>query len=279
MNLVKTINEVRRAVKKWRSEGKSVGFVPTMGYLHEGHASLIEKSVKENDKTVVAVFVNPMQFGPKEDLANYPRDIDRDCALCESIGADLVFNPDPEEMYSDGFCSYVDMSILTEELCGLSRPVHFRGVQTVVTKLFNIVTPDRAYFGQKDAQQLAIIKRMVKDLNMDIEIVGCPIIRETDGLAKSSRNTYLSAEERQAALILNKSLTKGKALIENGERDAAKVIKEITDIINSEPLAEIDYVKIVDALTMQCVERIENEILCAIAVKIGTTRLIDNFIY
>lgn len=279
MNLVKTINEVRRAVKKWRSEGKSVGFVPTMGYLHEGHASLIEKSVKENDKTVVSVFVNPMQFGPKEDLANYPRDIDRDCALCESIGADLVFNPDPEEMYSDGFCSYVDMSILTEELCGLSRPVHFRGVQTVVTKLFNIVTPDRAYFGQKDAQQLAIIKRMVKDLNMDIEIVGCPIIRETDGLAKSSRNTYLSAEERQAALILNKSLTKGKALIENGERDAAKVIKEITDIINSEPLAEIDYVKIVDALTMQCVERIENEILCAIAVKIGTTRLIDNFIY
>ena len=278
MNLVKTINEVRRAVKKWRSEGKSVGFVPTMGCSHEGHASLIEKSVKENDKTVVSVFVNPMQFGPKEDLANYPRDIDRDCALCESIGADLVFNPDPEEMYSDGFCSYVDMSILTEELCGLSRPVHFRGVQTVVTKLFNIVTPDRAYFGQKDAQQLAIIKRMVKDLNMDIEIVGCPIIRETDGLAKSSRNTYLSAEERQAALILNKSLTKGKALIENGERDAAKVIKEITDIINSEPLAEIDYVKIVDALTMQCVERIENEILCAIAVKIGTTRLIDNFI-
>lgn len=279
MNLVKTINEVRRAVKKWRSEGKSVGFVPTMGYLHEGHASLIEKSVKENDKTVVSVFVNPMQFGPKEDLASYPRDIDRDCALCESIGADLVFNPEPEEMYSDGFCSYVDMSILTEELCGLSRPVHFRGVQTVVTKLFNIITPDRAYFGQKDAQQLAIIKRMVKDLNMDIEIVGCPIIRETDGLAKSSRNTYLSAEERQAALILNKSLTKGKALIENGERDAAKVIKEITDIINSEPLAEIDYVKIVDALTMQCVERIENEILCAIAVKIGTTRLIDNFIY
>ena len=279
MNLVKTINEVRRAVKKWRSEGKSVGFVPTMGYLHEGHASLIEKSVKENDKTVVSVFVNPMQFGPKEDLANYPRDIDRDCALCESIGADLVFNPEPEEMYSDGFCSYVDMSILTEELCGLSRPVHFRGVQTVVTKLFNIVTPDRAYFGQKDAQQLASIKRMVHDLTMDIEIVGCPIIREADGLAKSSRNTYLSAEERQAALILNKSLTKGKALIENGERDAAKVIKEITDIINSEPLAEIDYVKIVDALTMQCVERIENEILCAIAVKIGTTRLIDNFIY
>jgi len=279
MNLVKTINEVRQAVKHWKSEGKSVGFVPTMGYLHEGHASLIEKSVKENDKTVVSVFVNPMQFGPKEDLASYPRDIDSDCTLCENMGADLVFNPEPEEMYDDGFCSYVDMSILTEELCGLSRPVHFRGVQTVVTKLFNIVTPDRAYFGQKDAQQLAIIKRMVKDLNMDIEIVGCPIIREADGLAKSSRNTYLNAEQRQAALILSKSLAKGKALIENGERDAARVIKEITDNINSEPLAEIDYVKIVDALTMQCVERIENEILCAIAVKIGTTRLIDNFIF
>lgn len=279
MNLVKTINEVRQVVKQWKKEGKTVGFVPTMGYLHEGHASLIEKSVRENDKTVVSVFVNPMQFGPKEDLASYPRDIDRDCTLCEKMGADLVFNPEPEEMYDDGFCSYVDMSILTEELCGLSRPVHFRGVQTVVTKLFNIVTPDRAYFGQKDAQQLAIIKRMVKDLNMDIEIVGCPIIREADGLAKSSRNTYLNAEQRQAALILSKSLAKGKALIENGERDAAKVIKEITDNINSEPLAEIDYVKIVDALTMQCVERIENEILCAIAVKIGTTRLIDNFIY
>ena len=279
MNLVKTINEVRQVVKQWKKEGKTVGFVPTMGYLHEGHASLIEKSVRENDKTVVSVFVNPMQFGPKEDLASYPRDIDRDCTLCEKMGADLVFNPEPEEMYDDGFCSYVDMSILTEKLCGLSRPVHFRGVQTVVTKLFNIVTPDRAYFGQKDAQQLAIIKRMVKDLNMDIEIVGCPIIREADGLAKSSRNTYLNAEQRQAALILSKSLAKGKALIENGERDAARVIKEITDNINSEPLAEIDYVKIVDALTMQCVERIENEILCAIAVKIGTTRLIDNFIY
>ena len=248
-----------------------------MGYLHEGHASLIAKSASQNDKTVVSVFVNPTQFGPGEDLASYPRDIDRDCDLCKEMGADLVFNPEPEEMYGESFCSYVDMDILPNELCGLSRPVHFRGVQTVVTKLFNIVTPDRAYFGEKDAQQLAIIKKMVSDLNMDIEIVGCPIVREADGLAKSSRNTYLSETEREAALVLSRSLKIGKELIANGETDAKKVITAITQEIQKEPLAEIDYVKIVDALTMQQVETIDKPILCAIAVKIGTTRLIDNF--
>lgn len=281
MILVKTINEVRQQIKKWKSEGKTVGFVPTMGYLHEGHASLIEKSVKENDKTVVSIFVNPMQFGMGEDLESYPRDLDRDCDLCRKLGADIVFNPESDEMYRENFCTYVDMSVLTEELCGLSRPVHFRGVQTVVMKLFNIVTPDRAYFGQKDAQQLAIIKKMVSDLNMDIEIVGCPIVREEDGLAKSSRNTYLSKEERQAALVLSRALKKGKELVDSGAKNAASVIDVIKREIMAEPLAEIDYVKIVDSLTMQPLDVIDRPILCAIAVRIGRgdkkTRLIDNF--
>lgn len=271
------VNEVREQVKKWKKEGFTIGFVPTMGYLHEGHQSLIAKAVEENDKVVVSIFVNPMQFGPKEDLASYPRDLEKDSALCETTGANLIFHPEPEEMYTDGFCSYVDMSVLTEELCGLSRPVHFRGVCTVVSKLFHIVTPDRAYFGQKDAQQLAIIKRMVQDLNMDIEIVGCPVVREEDGLAKSSRNTYLNPEERQAALILSKSIKLGQTLVEGGETNCAKIIAAMKDLIENEPLAKIDYIKIVDALTMQQIDTIDRPILCAIAVYIGKTRLIDNF--
>ncbi len=277
MNLVKTIEEVRGTVKKWKSEGYSVGFVPTMGYLHEGHKSLIERSVKENDKTVVSVFVNPIQFGPNEDLATYPRDIESDKKLCESVGANLIFNPEPEEMYTQRFCTHVDMSTLTEDLCGASRPGHFRGVQTVVTKLFNIVAPDRAYFGEKDAQQLAIIKRMVEDLNIDIEIIGCPIIREEDGLAKSSRNTYLSKSEREAAVIISKALSYGKSLVESGERDTKTVIDAIVQKISTEPLAKIDYIKIVDALTIKPVSKISGTILCAAAVRVGKTRLIDNF--
>ena len=278
MKLVKTIDEVRNEVKEWKKQGLSVGFVPTMGYLHEGHASLIDASVKGNDKTVVSVFVNPMQFAPNEDLASYPRDIERDSRLCEEHGADLIFNPEPSQMYDDMFCSYVDMDILTKELCGLSRPIHFRGVCTVVMKLFNIVAPDNAYFGQKDAQQLAIIKRMVKDLNMDLTVHGCPIIREDDGLAKSSRNTYLSVEERKAALVLSKSIALGKKMVEDGETDAVKITDAMKAYIETEPLARIDYVKIVDALTMQQVKTAEKPILCAIAVFIGKTRLIDNFI-
>lgn len=278
MKLVKTIDEVRNAVKEWKKQGLSVGFVPTMGYLHEGHASLIDASVKGNDKTVVSVFVNPIQFAPNEDLASYPRDIERDSRLCEEHGADLIFNPEPSQMYDDMFCSYVDMDILTKELCGLSRPIHFRGVCTVVMKLFNIVAPDNAYFGQKDAQQLAIIKRMVKDLNMDLTVHGCPIIREDDGLAKSSRNTYLNVEERKAALVLSKSIALGKKMVEDGETDAVKITDAMKAYIETEPLARIDYVKIVDALTMQQVKTTEKPILCAIAVFIGKTRLIDNFI-
>lgn len=279
MKLVKTISEVKDIVKEWKKEGLSIGFVPTMGYLHEGHGSLITKARENNDRVVVSIFVNPMQFGENEDLDSYPRDIDKDSAYVEKLGGDLIFNPEPSEMYNDGFCSYVDMSVLTEELCGLSRPVHFRGVCTVVNKLFNIVQPDRAYFGQKDAQQLAIIKRMVKDLNMNLEIIGCPIVREEDGLAKSSRNTYLNPEERKAALVLNKSLKLGKELLDSGCRDANEVRKVIIENIEKEPLAKIDYVKVVDGLTMQQVDKIEKEVLVAIAVYIGKTRLIDNIIF
>ena len=278
MKIVSTIEEVRAQVKEWKKEGQSIGFVPTMGYLHEGHMSLID-AAGENDKVVVSIFVNPMQFGPTEDLESYPRDLEHDAKLCEEHGVDLIFHPTPEEMYGDQFYSYVDMDVLTKELCGLSRPVHFRGVCTVVTKLFNIVTPDRAYFGQKDAQQLAVIKRMVKDLNMPLTITGCPIIREADGLAKSSRNTYLSIEEREAALVLSRSIFLGKEMVEKGERDCKKILAAITAEIEKEPLAKIDYVKIVDLDTMQQVEKIDRGILAAIAVYIGKTRLIDNFMY
>ena len=274
-NLIET---VRQQVSDWKKSGLSVGLVPTMGYLHEGHKSLIDAARKENDRVVVSIFVNPMQFGPKEDLASYPRDLEKDAKLCEEAGVDLIFHPQPEEMYQPGFCSYVDMNGLTTELCGKSRPIHFRGVQTVVLKLFHIVTPDRAYFGQKDAQQLAVVKRMVRDLNVGTQIIGCPIIREEDGLAKSSRNTYLNEKERQAALVLSRSLNAGKALVEAGETDAQAVRKAITQEIDKEPMAKIDYVDVVDFDTITPIEIIQGSVLVAIAVYIGKTRLIDNFI-
>jgi len=273
MKIVGTVKEVREQVKEWKKQGLSVGFVPTMGYLHEGHKSLMDAARKGNDKVVVSIFVNPMQFGPTEDLATYPRDLDHDAALCESAGVDLIFHPEAEEMYEKDFCSFVDMTGLTEGLCGKTRPIHFRGVCTVVNKLFNIVTPDHAYFGQKDGQQLAVIKRMVRDLNMDIEIVGCPIVREEDGLAKSSRNTYLSPEERKAALILSKTVALGKELAKT-EKDANKVVEAMKKNIETEPLAKIDYVEAVDALSMAPVEKLEGT--CMLAVYIGKTRLIDN---
>ena len=275
MKIVGTVKEVREQVKEWKKQGLSVGFVPTMGYLHEGHKSLMDAARKDNDKVVVSIFVNPMQFGPTEDLATYPRDLEHDAALCESAGVDLIFHPEPEEMYEKDFCSFVDMTGLTEGLCGKTRPIHFRGVCKVVNKFFNIVTPDRAYFGQKDGQQLAVIKRMVRDLNMDIEIVGCPIVREEDGLAKSSRNTYLSSEERKAALILSKTVALGKELAKT-EKDANKVVEAMKKNIETEPLAKIDYVEAVDALSMAPVEKLEGTCMLAMAVYIGKTRLIDN---
>ena len=279
MKIAGTVAEVREQVKQWRKEGLTVGLVPTMGFLHEGHKSLIDRAVKENDRVVVSVFVNPTQFGPNEDFESYPRDMDKDSALCEAAGTSLIFHPEPSEMYLDGYSTFVDMSTLTGGLCGKTRPIHFRGVCTVVSKLFNIVTPDRAYFGQKDAQQLAVIRHMVRDLNFGIEIVGCPIIREEDGLAKSSRNTYLNAEERAAATILSKALKEGKAALESGERDAAKVKQIVTDKINSEKLSKIDYVEIVDWNNLEPVEKVTDDVLCAVAVYIGKTRLIDNFIF
>lgn len=278
MKIVDNVKEIRNIVKEWKADGLTVGLVPTMGYLHEGHKSLIDKAVAENDRVVVSDFVNPMQFGPKEDLATYPRDLKMDSALCEAAGAHIIFHPEPDEMYHDDFSSFVDMNTLTSGLCGKTRPIHFRGVCTVLAKLFNIVQPDKAYFGQKDAQQLAVVTHMVNDLNFNLEIIGCPIIREKDGLAKSSRNTYLSVEERQAALVLSKSLKNGKALIESGETNAKKVIKSIYDEISAEPLAKIDYVEIVSWPTLEEVDTIDSDILCAIAVYIGKVRLIDNFI-
>lgn len=279
MQTVKTIEEVRQIVGAWRKEGLSVGLVPTMGFLHEGHQSLIAKSVAENDRTVVSVFVNPIQFGPTEDLEAYPRDMERDRALVDATGGDLIFNPEPSEMYPSHFTTFVDTEETTELLCGARRAGHFRGVCTVVSKLFNIVGPDRAYFGQKDAQQLATVRRFVRDLNFNIEIVACPIVREEDGLAKSSRNTYLSQEERKAALILSKSLRKGRESVENGERSARAVIDIISESLKTEPMARVDYVEVVDLDNVQRVEKIEGETLVAIAVYIGKTRLIDNFIW
>lgn len=278
MKIVSTVEQVREEVKKWRQQGLTVGLVSTMGYLHEGHKSLIDKAVAQNDKVVVSVFVNPIQFGPTEDLATYPRDLERDAALCEDAGAALIFHPEKEDMYFDDFCTYIDMDGLTKGLCGKTRPIHFRGVCTVVGKLFNIVHPDRAYFGQKDAQQLAVVRRMVRDLNFDLEIVGCPIIREEDGLAKSSRNTYLSEEERKAAVILHKGLVKGEEMVSAGEKDVKKVLDAITEIIESEPLARIDYVEAVDFDNIETIDTIKGSVLVAVAVYIGKTRLIDNFI-
>lgn len=276
MQIVKTIDEVRKQVKEWKKQGLTVGLVPTMGYLHEGHKSLIDAAVRDNDRVVVSVFVNPTQFAPNEDLESYPRDLDRDAALCDAAGAALIFHPEPEEMYLPDYSTFVDMRTLTDVLCGKTRPIHFSGVCTVVSKLFNIVQPDRAYFGQKDAQQLAVIRHMVSDLNFGIEIVGCPIVREADGLAKSSRNTYLNEQERKAAVVLNQSLQAAQDLYENGERSAAVLSAAIREKLAAEPLAKPDYVEIVDWNTLEPVETIQDSVLMAIAVYIGKTRLIDN---
>lgn len=279
MKVIKNIKELKVIINEWKSEGNTIGFVPTMGYLHEGHESLIKNSAKENSKTIVSIFVNPMQFGPNEDLDKYPRDLEKDSELCEKNNVDIIFNPEVNEMYSNNFNTYVDINGLSEGLCGKSRPDHFRGVCTVVTKLLNIVTPNKAYFGEKDAQQLAIIRRIVTDLNIDTEIIGCPIIREEDGLAKSSRNTYLSKEEREAAIILSKSLNKAKKSLYAGERNP-KTIKEIIESeILEEKLAKIDYIEVVDLLSLKEIDNIEMDVLIAIAVFIGKTRLIDNFTF
>ncbi|MGM9551809.1 MAG: pantoate--beta-alanine ligase [Clostridia bacterium] len=276
MKVFKTVKEVREYVNAAKKAGKTVGLVPTMGYLHEGHASLVKKSVEECDVTVVSIFVNPTQFAPNEDFEAYPRDLERDVMLLTECGADAVFNPEAEEMYYPDATTKVVPDVLSKNLCGKTRPIHFGGVCTVVSKLFNIVTPDRAYFGQKDAQQLAIIKRMVRDLNFGIEIVGCPIVREADGLAKSSRNTYLNADERKAALCLSQAVKIGQDMVNKGEKNTKAILDKMIAHIEKEPLAKIDYVQAVD-MSMQDVEEITGETLFAMAVYIGKTRLIDNF--
>ena len=279
MIIATTIAQVRAQVAAWKKEGLTVGLVPTMGYLHEGHASLVDEAVRQCDRVVASDFVNPTQFGPNEDLEAYPRDFDRDCALLEEHGCAMVFHPAVEEMYAPGAATYVEiLSDIPKQLCGKTRPIHFRGVCTVVSKLFNIVTPDKAFFGQKDAQQLAIIRQMVRDLSYGIEIVGCPIVREADGLAKSSRNTYLSEAERQAALVLSESVFLGQKMVAEGETDANKIVAAMTEHIQAQPLAKIDYVSAVDGVTMDPVDRIAGTVLVAMAVYIGKTRLIDNFI-
>lgn len=277
MKIVKSIDELRKDLKGYKLEGKSIGLVPTMGFLHEGHASLIRKARAENDIVVVSDFINPIQFGPKEDLKTYPRDLEADSKLCENIGVDFIFTPEASEMYHDRK-TFVDIEDMSNNLCGAKRPGHFRGVCTVCTKLFNITGADRAYFGQKDAQQVAIIKKVVFDLNIPIEIIPCPIVREDDGLALSSRNTYLSKEERKAALCLSKAIFKGEDLAKSGS-SVSEVLSKMKEIISSEKLARIDYISAVDLSTMEDAKDFDGDILVAIAVFIGKTRLIDNFIY
>ncbi len=277
MQIITSPSATQADCRARRAEGKSIGLVPTMGYLHEGHLSLVRRARADNDWVVVSIFVNPIQFGPNEDLANYPRDFDRDRQLLEAEGVDLIFAPTIEEMYPSGSLTFVEVGgNLTKGLCGASRPGHFRGVTTVVSKLFNIILPHRAYFGQKDAQQLAVIQRMVADLNFDIEIVPMPIVREPDGLAMSSRNRYLTSEERRSATALYRSLQLAKRLIENGERDTARIIAAMRNLIGQEKPARIDYIEIVGSNSLEPIEQVHGEILIALAVFIGGTRLIDN---
>lgn len=281
MIIANTIEDVRKEVKRWKADGLTVGLVPTMGALHEGHASLIDEAVCGCDRVVASVFVNPTQFAAGEDLESYPRDFEHDCEILEARGCHMVFHPDVAEMYPEGFGTYVvPENDMIRQLCGKSRPGHFKGVCTVVSKLFNIVTPDKAYFGQKDAQQLAVIRRMTEDMAMDIEIVGCPTVREKDGLAKSSRNAYLNREERQAAGVIYSSLKAARKKTESPE-GAAVSARELTEyieaLIKTEPMAEIDYIEAVDGKTLMPKEIVEKGDLVAVAVYIGKTRLIDNF--
>jgi pantoate--beta-alanine ligase len=273
MHVVKTVLEIRASRQKLKG---TVGFVPTMGYLHEGHLALVKQAKIENSAVIVSIYVNPTQFGPREDLGAYPRDLDRDLELLRKEGTDIVFVPPDDEMYPHECSSWVDVEKVTERLDGASRPGHFRGVATVVAKLFNIVQPTRAYFGQKDAQQVVVIKRMAADLNMNLEVAVVPTVRESDGLAMSSRNMYLSPKERQAGTILFKALTLARQLRGGGEKDAENIRRQMTALIQKEPLAQIDYVSIADAETLEELNSLDRPAVASLAVRIGKTRLIDN---
>jgi pantoate--beta-alanine ligase len=279
MGGVKTIENISRMstfVKMMKKEGKSIGFVPTMGHLHEGHLSLVKTAKKHTDVAVMSIFVNPMQFGPKEDYERYPRDLKRDEELAREAGVDVVFNPSAKDIYPEDYATYVTVEKLTDTLCGQSRPGHFRGVATIVTKLFNIVKPDVAYFGQKDMQQALMVKKMACDLNMDVDVKIMPIVREKDGLAMSSRNIYLSQEQRKDAAVLHQSLKHAEAMVKQGERDARKIIRSIEEMIASKPTAKMDYVKIVNTRELKDIKTISQEALIALAAYFGNTRLIDN---
>lgn len=278
IQVVSTVEEVRSIVKAEKAKGKTIGFVPTMGYLHEGHVSLITKAREQNDFVIVSIFVNPTQFGPNEDFSVYPRDLGRDAKLSEDAGADLIFHPTVDIMYPEGSKTTVDVSDITERLCGASRPGHFKGVTTVVTKLFNIVAPHRAYFGEKDAQQLTVLQKMIVDLNVDIDIIPCPIVREEDGLAMSSRNVNLTEEDRKAALVLSRSLMTAKEKILQGEKKVGTIQSLIKFMTDQEPKVTIDYIEIVDGFTLEPIEIINGKILIALAAKVGKVRLIDNVI-
>jgi pantoate--beta-alanine ligase len=273
-----TIAGIKAALAGPRAQGKKIGFVPTMGFLHEGHLSLVRECRRSTDLSVVSIFVNPLQFGPREDFARYPRNPKRDSGLLRKEGVDVLFLPEDKEMYPGGYCTSVEVAGLQGKLCGRSRPGHFKGVATVVLKLFNIVRPNCAFFGQKDAQQVVVIRRMAADLNLDVEIRTLPIVREPDGLAMSSRNVYLSAEERKAARVLVRSLEEARRSFEKGERSAAVIRERVLDCLDSEPLARLDYAEIVDPDTLDPVERTEEGTLIALAVHFGRTRLIDNII-
>lgn len=277
MKVLQTVEEVKSFLRPQKKEGKSVGLIPTMGFLHEGHLSLIKRAKKENDLVVVSIFVNPTQFGPNEDFDSYPKDLEKDLANCEKEGVDVVFHPSVEDMY-DNHLTYIRVEEVSENLCGKTRPIHFQGVATVCNKLFHISFADRAYFGEKDAQQLAVLKKMVKDLNMDIILVPCPIVREADGLAKSSRNKYLNDQERKDAVCLYRGLTRAKEMIAKGvlSKDIIAVIREEIDKV---PYAKVDYIEVVDQESLQSVDSVKGDVLVALAVWIGPARLIDNFSY
>ncbi len=276
MKVVPTVAGMKALVQQWKREGKRIGLVPTMGYLHEGHLSLVRESKERTDVTVVSIFVNPTQFGPNEDFKKYPRDLQQDSAYLEQAGVDCLFHPDAAEIYPPGYRTYVEVKGLQDRLCGKSRPGHFRGVATVVLKLFDIVAPDAAFFGAKDAQQVLILRRMVGDLDLDVEVVTCPLVREPDGLALSSRNAYLSPEERKAALSLSIGLRWAERAVAAGERDAAKVVAGILAVLEAEPLARVDYIEAVDPETLEPVAQLRGDVLVVLAVFIGRTRLIDN---